>query len=89
MSALQFKAGKEPKEKYIEMYVFTYICLVFPEEVHRLRHEMRQSRGVDRWMEQWGGEVGHELSSLRGHVTRAASLSNPEERCLRHGPWVA
>lgn len=85
MSALRFKAGKEPKEKYIEMYVFTYICLVFPEEVFRLREEMRQSPGVDRRMEQWEREAGHELSSLRGHITRAAFLSSPEERCLCHG----
>lgn len=85
-SALQLKARKEPKEKCIEMYVFTCKCLVFPDEVYRLREEVRQSPGVDRRMEQWGREVGHELSSLRGHITRASFLGNPEERYLRHNP---
>uniref|UniRef100_UPI003AB0694D uncharacterized protein n=1 Tax=Centroberyx gerrardi TaxID=166262 RepID=UPI003AB0694D len=30
-------------------------------------------------MEQWRREVGRELSSLRGHITRATSLGNLEE----------
>lgn len=67
-------------------FVLTCIRLVFPEEVFRLREEMRPSPGVDRGREQWGRDVGQELSSLRGHITRAASLGNPEERCVRHGP---
>ena len=33
-------------------------------------------------MEQWRREVGRELSSLRGHITRATSLGNLEERCV-------
>ncbi|TNM87455.1 hypothetical protein fugu_005676 [Takifugu bimaculatus] len=51
------------------------------EEVYRLREkeEMRQSPGVDRRTEQWRREVGHELSSLRGHISRAVLLGNPEE----------
>ncbi|XP_053177626.1 cingulin-like protein 1 [Scomber japonicus] len=61
------------------------------EEVHRLREEMRerererdestrgQSPGAERRMEQWRREVGRELSSLRGHITRATSLGNLEE----------
>ncbi|XP_054458910.1 dynactin subunit 1 [Anoplopoma fimbria] len=58
------------------------------EEVHRLREELREreresrrgpSPGAERKMEQWRREVGHELSSLRGHITRATSLSNLEE----------
>lgn len=47
---------------------------------------MRQSPGVDRRTEQWRREVGHELSSLRGHISRAVLLGNPEERCLCNGP---
>lgn len=69
----------------------------FPEEVHRLREELRerereraesrrgQSPGAERRMEQWRREVGRELSSLRGHITRATSLGNLEERCIRGG----
>ncbi|XP_047192667.1 golgin subfamily A member 8C isoform X2 [Scophthalmus maximus] len=61
------------------------------DEVHRLREELRenererdesrrgQSPGAERRMEQWRREVGRELSSLRGHVTRATSLGNIEE----------
>ncbi|KAM7410268.1 hypothetical protein PAMA_001622 [Pampus argenteus] len=57
------------------------------EEVHRLREELRerddmrrgQSPGAERRMEQWRREVGRELSSLRGHITRATSLGNLEE----------
>ncbi|XP_067369087.1 golgin subfamily A member 6-like protein 7 isoform X2 [Channa argus] len=61
------------------------------EEVHRLRMELRekererdeskrgQSPGAERRMEQWRREVGRELSTLRGHITRATSLSNLEE----------
>ncbi|XP_059196938.1 uncharacterized protein LOC131977573 [Centropristis striata] len=58
------------------------------EEVHRLREEREreraesrrgQSPGAERRMEQWRREVGRELSSLRGHITRATSLGNLEE----------
>ncbi|CAN9500614.1 unnamed protein product [Ophioblennius macclurei] len=61
------------------------------EEVHRLREELRdqervkeelrrgQSPGVQRRMEEWRREVGRELSSLRGHISRATSLGNLEE----------
>ncbi|XP_033476546.2 uncharacterized protein LOC117253302 [Epinephelus lanceolatus] len=61
------------------------------EEVQRLREELRerereraesrrgQSPGAERRMEQWRREVGRELSSLRGHITRATSLGNLEE----------
>ncbi|XP_026201268.1 RILP-like protein homolog isoform X2 [Anabas testudineus] len=61
------------------------------DEVHRLREELRerererddlrkeQSPGAERRMEQWKREVGRELSSLRGHITRATSLGNLEE----------
>ncbi|KAJ8376325.1 hypothetical protein SKAU_G00069050 [Synaphobranchus kaupii] len=37
------------------------------------------SPGVERRMEQWKREVGMELSSLRGHITRAVSLTHQEE----------
>ncbi|KAJ7992916.1 hypothetical protein DPEC_G00267040 [Dallia pectoralis] len=37
------------------------------------------SPGAERRLEQWRREVSHELSSLRGHVTRATSLGNLEE----------
>lgn len=33
-------------------------------------------------MELWRKEVGRELSSLRGHINRATSLGNLEERCI-------
>ncbi|XP_039985421.1 centrosomal protein of 112 kDa [Xiphias gladius] len=61
------------------------------EEVHRLHEALResererdesrrgQSPGAERRMEQWRREVGRELSSLRGHITRATSLGNLEE----------
>ncbi|XP_040896596.1 general vesicular transport factor p115 isoform X2 [Toxotes jaculatrix] len=61
------------------------------EEVHRLREALRdsererdeskrgQSPGAERRMEQWRREVGRELSTLRGHITRATSLGNLEE----------
>ncbi|XP_062251875.1 uncharacterized protein LOC133960983 isoform X2 [Platichthys flesus] len=61
------------------------------EEVHSLREDLResererdkpqrgQSPGAERMMEQWRREVGRELSSLRGHITRATSLGNLEE----------
>ncbi|KAM6963021.1 uncharacterized protein FYW47_008650 [Aplochiton taeniatus] len=59
------------------------------DEVHRLReqvstregHEERAEMGpgADRRMEQWKREVGRELNSLRGHVTRGTSLGNLEE----------
>lgn len=59
-----------------------------PEEVCRLRERERdesrwgQSPGAERRLEQWKTEVGRELSSLRGHITRATSLGNLEERCI-------
>lgn len=61
--------------------------------MHRLRERERerdesglgQSPGAERKMEQWKREVGRELSSLRGHITRAMSLGNLEERCIRDG----
>ncbi|XP_029355425.1 general vesicular transport factor p115 [Echeneis naucrates] len=61
------------------------------EEVHRLHDALRdhererdesrkgQSPGADIRIEQWRREVGRELSSLRGHITRATSLGNLEE----------
>ncbi|XP_047443042.1 coiled-coil domain-containing protein 102A [Mugil cephalus] len=58
------------------------------EEVHRLREEVRdrdiqrdesRSPGAERRMEQWRREVARELSSLRGHISRATSLGNLEE----------
>ncbi|XP_039896145.1 centrosomal protein of 128 kDa isoform X1 [Simochromis diagramma] len=64
---------------------------VLQDEVHRLREELRerdrqreewrrgQSPGAERRMEQWRREVGRELNSLRGHITRATSLGNLEE----------
>uniref|UniRef100_A0A3P8VBY9 Cingulin-like protein 1 n=1 Tax=Cynoglossus semilaevis TaxID=244447 RepID=A0A3P8VBY9_CYNSE len=61
------------------------------EEVRRLRAELGerererrelkgiQSPGTERRMEQWRREIGEELNSLRGHITRASSLGNLEE----------
>ncbi|XP_029906092.1 general vesicular transport factor p115 [Myripristis murdjan] len=57
------------------------------EEIRRLREESkerdearrRQCPGAEGGMEQWRREVGRELSSLRGHITRAALLGNVEE----------
>ncbi|KAJ3599544.1 hypothetical protein NHX12_033503 [Muraenolepis orangiensis] len=59
------------------------------EEIRSLREESRgwekddtrrgQSPGTERMMEQWRREIGHELSTLRGHITRATSLGNLEE----------
>ncbi|XP_033936557.1 uncharacterized protein [Pseudochaenichthys georgianus] len=57
------------------------------EEVQQLREERRtraesrsdHSPGAESRMEQWRREVGRELSSLRGHITRATSLGNLEE----------
>lgn len=59
-------------------------CLIqsLQEEVLRLREDLRerealwgeQSPGAERRMDQWRREVGRELSSLRGHITRATSL---------------
>ncbi|XP_058494616.1 uncharacterized protein LOC131465756 [Solea solea] len=61
------------------------------EEVHRLRESLReserdrgesrraQSPAAERRMEQWRREVERELSSLRGHITRATSLGNVED----------
>ena len=63
-----------------------------PEEIRSLREETKemerardgtrrgQSPGTEQMMEQWRREIGRELSTLRGHITRAASLSNLEER---------
>lgn len=69
------------------------LSLSSPEEVQRLREESRerdegksrQSPGAERRMEQWKREVGRELSCLRGHITRATSLGNLEERCISVG----
>ncbi|XP_033936559.1 myosin-14 isoform X2 [Pseudochaenichthys georgianus] len=57
------------------------------KEVQQLREERRtraesrsdHSPGAESRMEQWRREVGRELSSLRGHITRATSLGNLEE----------
>ncbi|CAL8254635.1 unnamed protein product [Merluccius merluccius] len=59
------------------------------EEIHSLREESKgrerddtrrgQSPGTERMMEQWRREIGRELSTLRGHITRATSLGNLEE----------
>lgn len=57
------------------------------EEVQSLREELRRrdreredlSSVVERRMEQWKREVGHELSSLRGDIAEAASRGNLEE----------
>ncbi|TMS20451.1 hypothetical protein E3U43_006944 [Larimichthys crocea] len=64
-------------------------CLIqtLQDEVHMLRERERerddsrrgQSPGAERRMEQWKREVGRELSTLRGHITRATSLGNLEE----------
>lgn len=71
--------------------VYTIIFISFPEEIHRLREELRgrerdnlrmePSPGAERRMEQWRREVGRELSSLREDLTSATSLCNLEERC--------
>ncbi|XP_056459351.1 putative golgin subfamily A member 8I [Gadus chalcogrammus] len=59
------------------------ICSLREEskEMERARADMRrdQSPGTERMMEQWRREIGRELSTLRGHITRATSLSNLEE----------
>ncbi|XP_062251873.1 uncharacterized protein LOC133960983 isoform X1 [Platichthys flesus] len=67
------------------------VILAYQKEVHSLREDLResererdkpqrgQSPGAERMMEQWRREVGRELSSLRGHITRATSLGNLEE----------
>uniref|UniRef100_A0A3Q3W1Z6 Uncharacterized protein n=1 Tax=Mola mola TaxID=94237 RepID=A0A3Q3W1Z6_MOLML len=60
------------------------------QEVHMLRERERererrhesswgQTSGVERRMEQWKREIACELSTLRGHITRATSLGNLEE----------
>ncbi|KAG7228955.1 hypothetical protein INR49_008733 [Caranx melampygus] len=66
-------------------------CQMLSEEVHRLHEALRksemeinesrkgQSPGAERRMEQWRREVGRELSSLRGHITKATSLGNLDE----------
>lgn len=68
------------------------MSLLHAEEVRRLRAELGerererrelkgiQSPGTERRMEQWRREIGEELNSLRGHITRASSLGNLEER---------
>ncbi|KAG7487707.1 hypothetical protein MATL_G00026280 [Megalops atlanticus] len=48
-------------------------------ERERAGERARSSPGVDRGMEQWKREVERELSSLRGRVDRAFSLSHQEE----------
>lgn len=61
------------------------------EEVQRLREDQReretlwreQSPGAERRMDQWRREVGRELSSLRGHITRATSLEESFSSKLR------
>ncbi|KAK7888973.1 hypothetical protein WMY93_024533 [Mugilogobius chulae] len=68
-------------------------CLIqsLQEEVHRLREDLReregmwqeQSPGAERRMEQWRKEVGRELSSLRGHITRTTSLEESFSSRLR------
>ncbi|XP_028300143.1 uncharacterized protein LOC114461870 isoform X2 [Gouania willdenowi] len=71
--------GKQTQHSHIQ---------TLQEEVLRLREELRdkeqvwdesvqgQRPGVERKMEQWRREVGRELGSLRGHITRATSLGN-------------
>ncbi|CAL8309087.1 unnamed protein product [Lota lota] len=51
------------------------------KEMERAREDMRrgQSPGTEWMMEHWRREIGRELSTLRGHITRATSLSNLEE----------
>ncbi|XP_010870196.2 uncharacterized protein LOC105011680 isoform X1 [Esox lucius] len=55
------------------------------DEVRRLREREAEQRlgaaspGAERRLEQWRREVGRELTSLRGHVTKATSLGNLEE----------
>ncbi|XP_077963985.1 uncharacterized protein LOC120823680 [Gasterosteus aculeatus] len=51
------------------------------EEVQELREResRREPPGALRTMEQWRREVGRELSSLRGHISRVTLLGNPEE----------
>ncbi|KAJ0032267.1 hypothetical protein NQD34_002348 [Periophthalmus magnuspinnatus] len=68
-------------------------CLIqsLQEEVHRLHEDLReragmwqeQSPGAERRMEQWRREVGRELSSLRGHITRTTSLEESFSSKLR------
>ncbi|XP_072295234.1 uncharacterized protein [Eucyclogobius newberryi] len=68
-------------------------CLIqsLQEEVHRLRDDVReragmwqeQSPGAERRMEQWRKEVGRELSSLRGHITRTTPLEESFSSKLR------
>lgn len=55
------------------------------ERERERRHESSwgQTSGVERRMEQWKREIACELSTLRGHITRATSLGNLEERCGR------
>ncbi|XP_056133233.1 uncharacterized protein LOC130110226 [Lampris incognitus] len=70
--------GRQSQQRHIQ---------TLQEEIHRLREESKerererreQSPGAERMMEQWRREVGRELSSLRGHITRATSLGNFEE----------
>uniref|UniRef100_A0AAV2KXW3 Epidermal growth factor receptor pathway substrate 15 n=1 Tax=Knipowitschia caucasica TaxID=637954 RepID=A0AAV2KXW3_KNICA len=67
-------------------------CLIqsLQAEVQRLHEDLRergewqeQGPGAERRMEQWRREVGRELSSLRGHVTRTTSLEESFSSKLR------
>ncbi|XP_062419516.1 uncharacterized protein LOC119216596 isoform X2 [Pungitius pungitius] len=51
------------------------------EEVQELREResRREPPGAQGTMEQWRRDVGRELSSLRGHISRVTLLGNPEE----------
>ncbi|KAL6107466.1 uncharacterized protein ACO6RY_18233 [Pungitius sinensis] len=51
------------------------------EEVQELREResRREPPGAQGSMEQWRRDVGRELSSLRGHISRVTLLGNPEE----------
>ncbi|XP_060773507.1 RNA-binding protein 25 isoform X2 [Neoarius graeffei] len=65
---------------------------ILQEEVRRLRERLedqekeRERRqdiegdAVEMRLEQWKREVGRDLSALRGHINRATSLGNREER---------
>lgn len=43
---------------------------------------------VEMRLEQWKREVGRELSAMRGHIHRATSLGNQEERSVSLGESV-
>lgn len=74
-----------------------------PEEVRRLRERLEDREKEREWkqdieedkvpavemkLEQWKREVGRELSTLRGHMDRATSLGNREERSVALGESV-